>query len=39
MSKETELLEELRKIRKLMEPAPKPPTEPPKNFILEFKEF
>ena len=39
MAKDADLLEEVKKIRKLLEPAPKPPPEPPKNFIEEFKSF
>ena len=35
-----ELLEELRKIRQLLEPKPAPPTPaPPKGFVNEFKDF
>ena len=40
MVKDEELLEELRKIRALLEPKPAPPTpEPPKGLWNEFKEF
>ena len=34
-----DLLEEVRKIRELLEPAPAPPSTPPKNFYEEFKDF
>jgi len=37
MSTDTEMLEELREIRKLLTPAPKP--EPPKGLINEFVAF
>ena len=37
MTKEDEMLEELRRIRELLEPPPPPP--PPKNFLDEFKQF
>ncbi|MFX1536126.1 MAG: MscL family protein [Promethearchaeota archaeon] len=37
MTKEDEMLEELRKIRELLSPPPPPP--PPKNFLDEFKQF
>ena len=37
MSTDTEMLEELREIRKLLTPAPKP--EPPSNLLAEFKNF
>ncbi|MFX0065309.1 MAG: MscL family protein, partial [Candidatus Hermodarchaeota archaeon] len=37
MAKEDEMIEELRKIRELLEPPPPPP--PPKNFVDEFKQF
>ncbi|MFX0156108.1 MAG: MscL family protein [Candidatus Hodarchaeota archaeon] len=37
MSKENEMLEELKKIREILTPAPPPP--PPKNMIEEFKRF
>ncbi|MCL4359193.1 MAG: MscL family protein [Candidatus Thermoplasmatota archaeon] len=33
------ILEELRKIRTLLEPKPSPPKTPPKNFLGEFKDF
>ena len=33
------ILEELRKIRTLLEPKPPPPKAPPKNFLGEFKDF
>ena len=39
MTKDADLLEEVRKIRELLEPAPAPPPTPPKNFMDEFKEF
>lgn len=39
MSKDANLLEEVRKIRELLEPAPAPPPTPPKNFVEEFKKF
>jgi large conductance mechanosensitive channel len=39
MTKEADLLFEVRKIRELLEPAPAPPPTPPKNFMEEFKEF
>ncbi len=36
----SEMLEELRKIRTLLEPKPSPPTPPaPKGFVKEFKVF
>ena len=39
-TKQDEVLEELRKIRQLLEPKPAPPTSaPPKGFLNEFKEF
>ncbi len=39
-SKEDEILEELRKIRQLLEPKPAPPTPPaPKGLLEEFKDF
>jgi large conductance mechanosensitive channel len=37
MSTENEMLEELKKIRQLLEPKPSPP--PPKGFMNEFKDF
>ncbi len=37
MSKENEMLEELKKIREVLSPPPPPP--PPKNLLQEFKEF
>ena len=37
MSQETDMLEELKKIRKLLSPPPPPP--PPKNMLEEFKRF
>ena len=37
MSTDTEILEELREIRKLLTPAP--PPEPPGNLLAEFKDF
>ncbi|MHA2388763.1 MAG: large conductance mechanosensitive channel protein MscL, partial [Candidatus Hodarchaeales archaeon] len=39
MTKDADLLEEVRKIRELLEPAPTPPPAPPKNFYEEFKGF
>jgi large conductance mechanosensitive channel len=39
-SKEDEVLEELRKIRQLLEPKPTPPSPPPpKGLLNEFREF
>ena len=37
MSTDSEILEELKEIRKLLTPAPKPP--PPKGLVNEFKAF
>ena len=38
--KQDEVLEELRKIRQLLEPKPAPPTPaPPKGFVNEFRDF
>ncbi|MFW9970116.1 MAG: MscL family protein [Candidatus Odinarchaeota archaeon] len=37
MSKEDEMLEELKKIREYLSPPPTPP--PPKNLLQEFKDF
>ncbi len=40
MSKDNEMLEELRKIRELLEPKPAPPAPPaPKGLLNEFKDF
>jgi large conductance mechanosensitive channel len=39
MSKENELLEELKKIRELLTPKPEPEPEKPKNLAAEFLEF
>jgi large conductance mechanosensitive channel len=39
LPKDNDLLEEVKKIRELLEPAPPPPATPPKNFMDEFKEF
>ena len=40
MSKEEEMIEELRKIRELLEPKPAPPPPPPpKGLINEFRDF
>ena len=39
MAKEDEMLEELKKIRELLTPAPPPPEEKPKNLAKEFLEF
>ncbi len=39
-SKEDEILEELKKIRQLLEPKPAPPSPaPPKGLVNEFKDF
>ncbi len=37
MSKEDEMIEELKKIREVLSPPPPPP--PPKNLLEEFKDF
>jgi large conductance mechanosensitive channel len=39
LPKDNDLLEEVKKIRELLEPAPPPPVAPPKNFVEEFKDF
>ena len=39
MAKEDEMLEELKKIRELLTPAPPPPKEKPKNLAKEFLDF
>ncbi len=39
MSKEDKMLEELRKIRELLEPKPAPPKPPPKGLWKEFIDF
>ena len=39
MSKEDDMLEELKKIRELLTPKPEPTPEKPKNLALEFLEF
>ena len=39
MAKEDEMLEELKKIRELLTPAPQPPKEKPKNLAMEFLDF
>ncbi|MCJ7651915.1 MAG: MscL family protein [Candidatus Lokiarchaeota archaeon] len=39
MTKEDEMLEELRKIRELLTPPPAPPKEKPKNLAMEFLNF
>ncbi|MFX0008269.1 MAG: MscL family protein [Promethearchaeota archaeon] len=39
MSKENELLEELRKIRELLTPKPEPEPKKPKNLAAEFLQF
>ncbi len=39
MSKEDELLEELKKIRELLTPEPEPKPEKPKNLAAEFLDF
>jgi len=39
-TKQDDVLDELRKIRQLLEPKPAPPTPaPPKGFVNEFKDF
>ncbi len=37
--KQDEMLEELKKIRQLLEPKPAPPPSPPKGLLAEFKDF
>lgn len=39
MSSDQKMLDELRKIRELLEPKPAPVTEPPKGLWNEFKDF
>ena len=39
MAKEDEMLEELKRIRELLEPKPAPPTPPPKGMWAEFIDF
>ena len=39
MSKEDDMLEELKKIRELLTPKPEPAPEKPKNLAMEFLEF
>jgi len=39
LSKEDKMLEELRRIRQLLEPKPTPPTPPPKGLWKEFMDF
>lgn len=39
MAKEEEILEELRRIRTLLEPKPAPPSLPPKGLRAEFMDF
>ena len=39
MAKNEEILEELRQIRKLLEPKPTPPSTPPKGLWAEFIDF
>ena len=39
MAKEDEMIEELQKIRELLEPKTPAPPPPPKNFLDEFKQF
>ncbi|MHA2391134.1 MAG: MscL family protein [Promethearchaeota archaeon] len=39
MSKENDMLEELKKIRELLTPAPEPKPEKPKNLAAEFLQF
>ena len=39
MTKEDEMLGELKKIRELLTPVPPPPKEKPKNLAMEFLDF
>ncbi|MHA1477738.1 MAG: MscL family protein, partial [Promethearchaeota archaeon] len=39
MTKEDEMLGELKKIRELLTPTPTPPKEKPKNLAMEFLDF
>lgn len=39
MPKEEQMLDELKKIRELLTPAPAPPSTPPKGMWNEFKDF
>ena len=39
LSKEDQLIEEVRRIREVVEPKPEPPPEKPKNLWQEFKTF
>ena len=39
MTKEDDMLEELKKIRELLTPVPPPPKEKPKNLAMEFLDF
>lgn len=39
MANEEEMLEELKKIRELLTPAPAPPKEKPQNLVMEFLDF
>lgn len=39
MVKDEEILEELRRIRELLEPKPAPPPPPTKGFLAEFRDF
>jgi large conductance mechanosensitive channel len=39
MSVESQMLEELRKIREAVAPKPAPPAPPPKGLLAEFKDF
>ena len=39
LAKEDEMLEELKRIRELLEPKPTPPTPPPKGMWAEFIDF
>lgn len=39
MVKDDEVLEELRRIRALLEPKPAPPPTPPKGLLAEFRDF
>jgi len=39
LAKDDEILEELKRIRKLLEPKPAPPSPPPKGLWAEFRDF
>ena len=39
MTKEDDMIEELKKIRELLTPLPPPPKEKPKNLAMEFLDF